>query len=229
MTLCAMLNLNGGQVLFGVTPDGVMAGQQMSDRSIEEVSAELQRIDPPAFPVVERVPIGEGRCVIAVSVSRGPARPYQYRGTAYQRIGNTTVAMSANEYNQMLFERMHSEQRWENQPAVGVGRWRTSIRGRFDARSRRLYNEAGWKTQGPWNLLRCFAAWAFSGKGSCYALLWLCSGIVSGLSLRCLNVCFALPVLEALTARSSWTIGNSTATPSHSWRAQNVSYAIHFQ
>ena len=119
MTLCAMLNLNGGQVLFGVTPDGVMAGQRMSDRSIEEASAEIQRIDPPTFPVVERVPIGEGRCGIAVSVSRGPARPYQYRGTAYQMIGNTTVAMSANEYNQMLFERMHSEQRWENQPAAG--------------------------------------------------------------------------------------------------------------
>ncbi len=28
--------------------------------------------------------------------------------------------MSADEYNRMLFERMHSEQRWENQPAV---RW----------------------------------------------------------------------------------------------------------
>ena len=119
MTLCAMLNQNGGQVLFGVAPDGVIAGQQMSDGTLEEVSAELQRIDPPAFPSVERVPIGEGRCVIAVSVSRGPARPYQYRGTAYHRIGNTTLAMSATEYNQMLFERMHSEQRWENQPAVG--------------------------------------------------------------------------------------------------------------
>ena len=29
------------------------------------------------------------------------------------------MAMSANEYNQMLFERMHNEQRWENQPAMG--------------------------------------------------------------------------------------------------------------
>ena len=42
-----------------------------------------------------------------------------YRGTAYRRVGNTTLAMSADEYNRMLFERMHSEQRWENQPAVG--------------------------------------------------------------------------------------------------------------
>ena len=55
----------------------------------------------------------------AVRVSQGSARPYQYRGTAYRRVGNTTVAMSADEYNRILFERMHSEQRWENQPATG--------------------------------------------------------------------------------------------------------------
>ena len=27
--------------------------------------------------------------------------------------------MSADEYNRMLFERMHTERRWENQPATG--------------------------------------------------------------------------------------------------------------
>ena len=36
-----------------------------------------------------------------------------------QRGGNTTRSMAANEYNRMLFERMHSNQRWENQPAAG--------------------------------------------------------------------------------------------------------------
>ena len=118
-TICAMLNQRGGQVLFGVTPNGNVVGQQVSERTIEELSAELQRIDPPAFPTVERVPTAEGREVLVVRVSQGTARPYAYRGTAYCRVGNTTVAMSADEYNQMLFERMHSEQRWENQPAMG--------------------------------------------------------------------------------------------------------------
>ncbi len=118
-TICAMLNQNGGQVLFGVTPEGNVVGQQVSERTIEELSAELQRIDPPTFPTVERVPIAEGREVLVVRVSQGTARPYAYRGTTYRRVGNTTVAMSADEYNQMLFERMHSEQRWENQPAIG--------------------------------------------------------------------------------------------------------------
>ena len=119
MSVCAFLNQGGGQVLFGVTPDGAVVGQQVSERTIEELSAELRQIDPPAFPTVERVPMDGGREVIVVGTGRGASRPYSYRGTAYRRVGNTTLAMSADEYNRMLFERMHSEQRWENQPAAG--------------------------------------------------------------------------------------------------------------
>ena len=119
MTVCAFLNQGGGQVLFGVTPDGAVVGQQVSERSTEELSAELRQIDPPAFPTVERVPVGGGRHVIVVSTGQGASRPYTYRSSAYRRVGNTTVAMSAEEYNRMLFERMHSDQRWENQPADG--------------------------------------------------------------------------------------------------------------
>ena len=119
MTVCAFLNQGGGQVLFGVTADGAIAGQQVRERTIEELSAELRRIDPPAFPTVERVAVDGGREVIVVSTGQGASRPYSYRGTAYRRVGNTTLAMSADEYNRMLFERMHSEQRWENQTAAG--------------------------------------------------------------------------------------------------------------
>ena len=118
-TVCAMLNHRGGHVLFGVTREGDVVGQQVSDRTMEEVSAEIQRIDPPAFPEISRVRVAGELDVITISVSQGAARPYQYRGTAYRRVGNTTMTMSAGEYNRMLFERMHSEQRWENQPATG--------------------------------------------------------------------------------------------------------------
>ena len=54
-----------------------------------------------------------------IGVSQGPARPYRYRSTAYRRVGTTTLGMPADEYNRVLFERMHSEQRWENQSAAG--------------------------------------------------------------------------------------------------------------
>ena len=54
-TACAFLNQRGGQALLGVTRDGVVVGQQVSERTIEELSAELLQIEPPAFPMVERV------------------------------------------------------------------------------------------------------------------------------------------------------------------------------
>ena len=118
-TLCAMLNQRGGYILFGVTPEGGVVGQRVSERTIEQLSAEIQRIDPPVFPEIERVRVPGAREVIAVHVNRGSLPPYQYRGASYRRVGNTTRAMSADEYNRTLFERMHSEYRWENQPAAG--------------------------------------------------------------------------------------------------------------
>ena len=85
-TVCAMLNQRGGHVLFGATLEGDVVGQQVSERTIEEVSAEVQRIDPLAFPTVVRVHVVADLEVVALRVSQGSARPYQYRGTADRRV-----------------------------------------------------------------------------------------------------------------------------------------------
>ena len=118
-TVCAMLNQRGGHVLFGVTPEGAVVGQQVSEATIEKVSAEIQRIEPRIFPSIERVSVEGRNQVIVVVAQPGSGKPYTYRRTAYRRIGNTTLEMSAEEYNRVLFERMHTERRWENQPAPG--------------------------------------------------------------------------------------------------------------
>ncbi|MDE2872901.1 MAG: putative DNA binding domain-containing protein, partial [Gemmatimonadota bacterium] len=118
-SLCAMLNLHGGHVLFGVTPEGAVVGQQVSEDTIEKVSSEIQRIEPRTFPSIERVPVEGGNEVIVVVAPPGPAKPYLYKRVAYRRVGNTTLEMSAEEYNRVLFERMHAERRWENQPTAG--------------------------------------------------------------------------------------------------------------
>ena len=88
-TICVMLNQQGGQVLFGVNPQGDVAGQDVGDRTMEQLSAEIQRIDPPAFPEVQRVPLSTEREVIAVGVTPGTSPPYQYRGVSYRRVGST--------------------------------------------------------------------------------------------------------------------------------------------
>ncbi len=118
-TLCAMLNQRGGHILFGIAPNGQLVGQQVSEQTIEQLSAELGRIDPPVFPNIERVRVDGELEVIVVHVNPGPTAPYRYRGTAYRRVGNTTQVMSAKEHNRILFDRMHNERRWENQAAEG--------------------------------------------------------------------------------------------------------------
>lgn len=117
-TLCAMLNARGGSVLIGVAPDGAVEGQEASDDTIQRLSNEFQRIEPQALPTIESVPVGGAKRVIAVSApGPGAMGPYTYKNVAYRRVGNTNRRMSPEEYNRMLFERMHSDQRWENQIA----------------------------------------------------------------------------------------------------------------
>ena len=98
MTVCAFLNQGSGQVLFGVTRAGIVVGQQVSERTIEELSAEFRQIDPPAFPTIERVSVDGDRDVIVVSTSQGASRPYTYRGSAYRRVGNTTLSRSSSSH-----------------------------------------------------------------------------------------------------------------------------------
>ncbi len=118
-TACAMLNHRGGVVLIGVTKTGTVAGQEIGDNTIERVVAELKNIDPPVFPAIDRVPLGQGKTALCIRVGRGPMRPYTHKNIPYKKVGNTVQRMSREEYNQMLLERMHSERRWENDVARG--------------------------------------------------------------------------------------------------------------
>ncbi len=106
-TLCAMLNNRGGRVLFGIEPDGRVSGQQVSDRTIEELAQGIRELDPPVFPSLERVPLGDGREALVVSVTTGPNKPYSCRGQAYKRMGNTNAVLR-EEYNGLLLEESKS-------------------------------------------------------------------------------------------------------------------------
>jgi ATP-dependent DNA helicase RecG len=64
--VCAMLNGLGGFVLFGVEDSGVMSGQKVSAKTLEDITAELRRIEPPVFPDIETVNLGTGTFVIAI-------------------------------------------------------------------------------------------------------------------------------------------------------------------
>ncbi|CAN5376996.1 hypothetical protein BH11ARM2_BH11ARM2_02870 [soil metagenome] len=83
-TTAAMLGQRGGHVLFGVKDDGTIVGQQVGSQTLEDVSAELRRIEPACFPAIEEVALPNGRSVVAVLVPSGSG-PYTYKGKAYFR------------------------------------------------------------------------------------------------------------------------------------------------
>ena len=73
------------------------------EHTIEELSGELQRIDPPAFPAVERVHYrGEPRSASDRSESGTGEAVATYRGAVYRRVGNTTFVPEADPFIQGL-------------------------------------------------------------------------------------------------------------------------------
>ena len=114
-TVCAMLNGLGGFVIFGVSDKNELVGQQVSARTIEDISAEIRKIEPPAFPDTSTVSLKQGVSLIVLSVPGGGG-PYTYDGRAYLRQGPTTIVMPREEYERKLVERLHATRRWENEP-----------------------------------------------------------------------------------------------------------------
>ncbi len=119
-TACAMLNGLGGFILIGVDDQGRIIGQHATAQTTEDITQELRRIDPPAFPELETVMLDNGRSVIVLRV-HGGGGPYTYDGRSYARLGPTTSVMPRQQYERVLLERMHATHRWENQPTHTFG------------------------------------------------------------------------------------------------------------
>jgi len=65
-TLCAFLNAQGGRVLIGVTSDGKVAGQHVSDSTLRDIAATFDRFEPPARIEIDRIPLGGGKEVVVL-------------------------------------------------------------------------------------------------------------------------------------------------------------------
>jgi ATP-dependent DNA helicase RecG len=61
-----LLNGLSGFVLFGVSDQGDIIGQQITAKTLEDITQELRKIEPPAFPEIETISMGNGLSVIAI-------------------------------------------------------------------------------------------------------------------------------------------------------------------
>lgn len=105
-SVCALLNgALPGWVIFGARDDGHLDGQEVSSRTLEDIAQELRRIEPPAFPDIDVVPLSVGRSAVVLRVP-GSTGLFMYDGRPFHCVGPTTSVMPIALYERRLMERL---------------------------------------------------------------------------------------------------------------------------
>jgi len=115
-TACAFLNGDGGIVLFGVTDDHRIIGQEISDKTKREIGNELARITPtPDIEVMYLQLAKKDKYIIVFQVTTDSTkRPYMYDGRAYIRLQSDTLAMSREYLHHLTVINNNAHNPWED-------------------------------------------------------------------------------------------------------------------
>jgi ATP-dependent DNA helicase RecG len=113
ISIVSILNKHGqGEIYFGLRNDGQVVGQEVTERTIREVSkAVADHVEPVIFPQVERLALS-GKSCVKVSFS-GSDKPYFAFGRAYLRVGDENRQLSSPELKRMIVEQ--SKRQWEKE------------------------------------------------------------------------------------------------------------------
>ena len=114
-SIVAMLNKHQrGEVWFGVKNDGTIVGQQVSDKTMRDVSKSIsEHIEPKIYPVVEQVDV-DGKQCIKVQIEGGE-HPYYAYGRAYIRVGDEDRQLSAKELENMVLTKNRDRLHWDTE------------------------------------------------------------------------------------------------------------------
>lgn len=117
-TICAFLNGDGGTVLIGVTDNGQIVGQEISDKTKREIGVELAKITP--LSEVEiiylNLPNTNKKIITFHVTTDSTKRPYLYDGRAYIRIESNTLPMPREYLQHLTMSNTQFNHSWEDQP-----------------------------------------------------------------------------------------------------------------
>lgn len=111
--ICAFANQGKGTVYFGITNNGEIIGQDISDQTIQKITTTiLTSIEPRVYPNIY-TDIINNKTVLVVEIKNGPEKPYFYKGKAYKRMGTSNVYLSRYEIEKYLYERDNPAYRFD--------------------------------------------------------------------------------------------------------------------
>jgi len=120
-TITAFLNGDGGTVLIGVKNHGEIVGQEVSDQTRQKIAATQKKIEPHANINIEYIEY-QKKIVIAITVTSGKHKPYDFDGRSFQRNESSTIKMSQHRREELIKERNHLNHNWDEfiDPTYGI-------------------------------------------------------------------------------------------------------------
>ena len=115
---CAILNTEGGWLIFGVTPNShKIIGQEVTDNTQQEIAQALAGLEPSVDvrPEYIDVPDHPGNKIIAMHFDGWVwgERPYTFHGCPYYKVESTTRIMSQDIYYERIRAYQPQAYSWE--------------------------------------------------------------------------------------------------------------------
>ncbi len=114
VAIVAILNkCQNGEVYFGVKNNGEVVGQDVSEKTIRDISRSISsRVEPRIYPKISKISINKKDCVKVEF--QGNEIPYYANGRVYIRVGDENKQLSAKEIKNIILREKRDELRWDN-------------------------------------------------------------------------------------------------------------------
>ncbi len=114
ISIVSILNKHqNGKLYFGIKDNGEIIGQEVSTKTIRDVSKAIsENIEPKIYPVVNKIKVNDKDCILVEF--EGDDIPYLAFGRAYMRVGDEDRQLSMKEIRNMILKDENEVGKWEN-------------------------------------------------------------------------------------------------------------------
>ena len=113
ISIVSILNKHqSGKLYFGIKDNGEIIGQDVSSKTIREVSKAIsENIEPKIYPAVNKIKLGDKECILVEF--EGDDIPYLAFGRAYMRVGDEDRQLSMKEIRKIILKDENEIGKWE--------------------------------------------------------------------------------------------------------------------